>query len=928
MRGHFARECKAPKHQENRNIESPRRTVPVEESTSNTLVSQCDGLGYDWSNQNKDLPILYLWLILFQALQVIQTQTLSQVSDIIKTGLAYDSQEFDNQVFDSQMNVRFKTSDGYHAVPPPYTGNFMPLKLDLVLAEEDEYVVSLPTVAKNKVKTSELKLKTVSEPIIKDCKTFDAGLAPFTVDFGVLVIKPHNKTPYELFLGRKPALSFMRPFGCPVTILNTLDHLGQAEKKAVPDQEYILLPLGTKDSLLSFISKQSPDDGFKPLGEEEKKVWKLVDLPNSKRVIRTKWIYRNKKDKRGIVVRNKARLVAQGYTQEEGIDYDEMDVKSAFLYGKIEEEVYVCQPLGFEDLKFPDKVYKVEKVLYGLHQSPRAWYKTLSTYLLDNGFQRGQIDKTLFIQRIKGDILLVRVYVDDIIFGSTKKELCTEFEKLMHKKFQISFMGELTFFLGLQVTQKDDEIFISQDKYMAKILKNFGFATMKTASIPMETSKPFLKDENAEDVDVYLNRSMIGSLMYLTSSRPDIMFDVCACARFQVTLRVLHLRVVKRMFRYLKGQPKLGLWYPKYSPFELEAYTNSDYAGASLDRKSTTGVDRQKVIVTKASIRHDLKLEDAEGTACLPNNTIFEELARMSAKTTTWNEFSSTMASAIICLATNKKIQNFKYIFDNMVKNLEARVKFFMFLRFVQVFVNHQLGDMSHHKKIFVTFSLTKKVFANMKKEGKGFYGVVTPLFETMMVQASDEVWERSEIPTDPHHTPIVTQPSSSQPQKKQKLRRKQRKATETPQTKPHTEEHVPTPSHDPFSSGEDRMQLTELMELCTKLSNRVLSLEKIKTNQAAEIEKLKKIVKKLKGKKKMRTHGLKRLYKVGLSARIVSFDDEGLVDKEDASKYGRIAETDADKDIFLIDETIQDQGRINNQDEMMCWDSRFNKIK
>ncbi|GJT27677.1 putative ribonuclease H-like domain-containing protein [Tanacetum coccineum] len=192
------------------------------------------------------------------------------------------------------------------------------------------------------------------------------------------------------------------------------------------------------------------------------KVWVLVDLPKGKRAIGTKWIFRNKKDERGIVIRNKARLVAQGYTQEEGIDYDEvfapvarieairlflayasfmgfmvyqMDVKSAFLYGQIEEEVYVCQPPGFEDPDYPDKVYKVVKALYGLHQAPRAWYETLAKYLLDNGFHRGKIDQTLFIKKQKGDILLVQVYVDDIIFGSTKKELCLEFEKLMHDKF-------------------------------------------------------------------------------------------------------------------------------------------------------------------------------------------------------------------------------------------------------------------------------------------------------------------------------------------------------------------------------------------------------------------------------------------------------------------------------------------------------------
>ncbi|GKB26160.1 uncharacterized mitochondrial protein-like protein [Tanacetum coccineum] len=148
-------------------------------------------------------------------------------------------------------------------------------------------------------------------------------------------------------------------------------------------------------------------------------------------------------------------------------------------------------------------------------------------------------------------------------------------------------MGELTFFLGIQVTQKDDGIFISQDKYVDEILKKFGFSTMKTASTPMETSKPLMKDENAEDVNVHLYRSMIVLLMYLTSPTPDIMFVVCTCARFQVTPKVSHLHDVKRIFRYLKGQPKLGLWYPKDSP-DLEAYTDSDYAGACLDRKSTT----------------------------------------------------------------------------------------------------------------------------------------------------------------------------------------------------------------------------------------------------------------------------------------------------------------------------------------------------
>nr|GEV71273.1 putative ribonuclease H-like domain-containing protein [Tanacetum cinerariifolium] len=214
-------------------------------------------------------------------------------------------------------------------------------------------------------------------------------------------------------------------------------------------------------------------------------------------------------------------------------------------------------PKGFED---PDYPYKVYKALYGLHQAPRAWYETLTNYLLENGFQRGKIDQTLFIKRQKGNILLVQVYVDDIIFGSTIKELCKAFEKLINDKFQMSSMGELSFFLRLQVKQKENRIFISQDKYVAEILRKFGLTDGKSASTPIDTEKTLLKDPDGEDVDVHT-----------------------------VTPKASHLHAVKRIFRYLKGKPHLGLWYPKDSPFNLVAYSDSDYAGASLDRKSTTG---------------------------------------------------------------------------------------------------------------------------------------------------------------------------------------------------------------------------------------------------------------------------------------------------------------------------------------------------
>ncbi|GJU00691.1 putative ribonuclease H-like domain-containing protein [Tanacetum coccineum] len=349
---------------------------------------------------------------------------------------------------------------------------------------------------------------------------------------------------------------------------------------------------------------------------EPKKISEALEdekLPNGKKATGTKGVYKNKKDERGVMVRNKARLVTEGHRQEEGINYDEvfahvarieairiflafasymgfivyqMDVKSAFLYGTIDEEVYVSQPLGFIDPKYPKKVYKVMKALYGLHQAPRAWYATLSTFLLKSGYRRGTIDKTLVIKKDKNDIMLVQVYVDDIIFGSTKRSWYDEFEALMKSRFQMSSIGELTFFLGLQVKQKEDGIFIM---YVAEILKKLYFACVKMASTPIETQKPLVKDEEATDVDVHLYRSMIGFLMYLTASSPDIMFAVCACSRFQVTPMTSHLNAVKRIFRYLKGKPKLGLWHPRVLSFDLEAYSDSNYARANLDRKSTTG---------------------------------------------------------------------------------------------------------------------------------------------------------------------------------------------------------------------------------------------------------------------------------------------------------------------------------------------------
>ncbi|GJW47607.1 retrovirus-related pol polyprotein from transposon TNT 1-94 [Tanacetum coccineum] len=810
----------------------------------------------------------------------------------------------------------------------------------------------------------------------------------------VLVTKPHNKTPYELLLGRPPSISFMRPFGCPVTILNTLDPLGKFDRKAdegflvgysinskgfrvfnsrtwkveenlhinflenktnvagsgietnvnagqarqekASDHEYILLPLMLSNSPLS-LSTQSTDDkdadevpdkgdndvsqrngqekeggasnkeddqhvqdfraeldsllvqqkegyanntnrdstaspsistagpsintasenintgspnintaspipndssmqslentGIFDDAYDDREVGAEADLNNLETTMNVSpipttrihkdhpkdqiigdinsatqtrrmtkiskehaMVYRNKKDERGIVVRNKARMVTQGYTQDEGIDYD-----------------VVFAPVA-----------RIEAI------------------------RRGIIDKTLFIKKDKGDILLVQMYVDDIIFESTKKSLCIEFESLMHKKFQMSSMGELTFFLGLHVMQRDDGIFISQDKYVADILKKFDFVTMKTASTPIETNKALLKDEEALDVDeAFLDSDYAGDSLDRKSTTGGCQF------------------LGKRLIS----------WQCKKQSVVTNSTTEAEYVAAAncyvqhIEIGNFTEDSYEKKLIQVIKIHTDHNVADLL-TKLLMIKTVIKEWEK--------TEWKGTMASAIICLATKKHFNFSKYIFDNMVKKWEGGVKFLMYPRFVQVFLDKQVEGMSKHKGIYVIPSHTKKVFANMKRPGKGFSGKVTPLFETMMVQATEDMGEDSATPIDSHSTPIHTQPSSSKPQKK-KSRRKQRKdsgPTEPIPDEAINEKHVATPSCDPPQSGEDRMQLTELIDLCTQLQSRVLALETTKSNQDLEIESLKRRVKSLEKRRKLRIPGFKRLRKVGSVSRVKSSND------------------------------------------------------
>jgi hypothetical protein len=297
-------------------------------------------------------------------------------------------------------------------------------------------------------------------------------------------------------------------------------------------------------------------------------VWVLEPPPKDKNNIGTKWFFHNKEDEHGLVVCNKARLVAKGFSQVEGLDFGEtfapvtrleairmllaysshhdiklyqMDVKSAFLNGNINELVYVKQPPGFEDPRNPNQVYRLGKALYRLKQAPRAWYERLSGFLVKQGFKIGRVDTILFTKEVNGELFICQIYVDDIIFGSTNDALSHEFTTMTSREFEKSMIGELNFFLDLQIKQLKEGTFISQDKYIKDILKKFMMDDCKAIKTPMATNAHLNLDVDGKLVDQSLYHSLIGSLLYLTVSRPDIMFSVCLCARFQANPKESHL---------------------------------------------------------------------------------------------------------------------------------------------------------------------------------------------------------------------------------------------------------------------------------------------------------------------------------------------------------------------------------------------------
>nr|GEW66728.1 putative ribonuclease H-like domain-containing protein [Tanacetum cinerariifolium] len=1171
-KGHFARECRSPKDSRRNGAAEPhRRNVLVENSTSNALVSQYDGVGsYDWSFQIEEEPANYA-LMVFSSLS-------------------------------SSFEMWFQSSDGYHAVPPSYRCTFMPPKPDLVFnnapngVETDHFgftiklsptkpdqdlshtyrpsapiiedwstkLVKSPRLSVQHVETSILvaTLKPASpkppsngkrrnmkacsvckslDHLIKDCDyhekkmakpttrnyahrgnhkhyalithptcqmhmvpatvltqskpgpitvvrpgnsqhalkdkgVIDSGCSRLHMDlFGPTFVKSLNKKCYFLVVtddySRTPSIGFIRPFGCPVTILNDLDSLGKFERKEPefdkkkPESEVIVSPSSSaqskkhndktkreakgkspiesytgyrnlsvefEDYFDNSINKvnvvdasQLLDDPDTPkleditysdekedvgaeadfnnletsitvspipttrvhkdhhvtqiigdlssatqtrsmtrvakdqgrlsqmfnddfhtcmfacfLSQEEskrvhqalkdpswikamqeellkfkmQKVWVLVDLPYAKRAIGTKWVCRNKNDERSIVVRNKARLVAQGHTQEEGIDYKEvfalvakieairlflayasfmgfmmyqMDVKSAFLYGTIEEVIYVCQPLGFEDPNHPDKVYKVVKALYGLHQTPKAWYETLANYLLENGFQRGKIDQTLFIKR-----------------------------------------------------QKDG----------------------KSASTPIDTEKPLLKDPDGEDVNVHIYRSMIKSLMYLTSSRPDIMFAeanscgtssteaeyVAAASCYAQVLwiqnqlldyglesleRMIHVTTIlsagsltsqkmvlnspclthiknwlvqiKRSLSWLV-QKQTDLNKEKANPLIVDSLLKTIWSSIhhllinevlTIPRQTTTGkeisnpfmaeacccmfndekvsaakskfsaisikspllgvntprcdedrlevmelmvfllpmvekvrvevyavdlqttvavktvddvirlqalVDKKKVVVTEATIREALHLDDAKGVECFPNEEIFTELARMgyekpSTKLTFYKAFFSSQ---------------WKFPIDTILQCMSAK---------------RTSGMNSVHQWHLLSYAYLQKVFANMRRVGKGFLGVETPLFEGMFVEQQVAKEGDAEVHGEEANAGDAAEGDVCAAN------------DEVPTVQPQSPQPQPQPQQD---DGIPMNLLQEVMDTCTALSRRVEPLELDKIAQALEFTKLKRRLK------------------------------------------------------------------------------------
>nr|GEY60580.1 hypothetical protein [Tanacetum cinerariifolium] len=456
----------------------------------------------------------------------------------------------------------------------------------------------------------------------------------FTQNHSIIRLR-HGKTPYELLHSKLSDLSFFHVFGALYYLTNDTEnlvipqdvrddnldmevaHMRNDPLFSVPIPEVTSIkwtkdhplnniigqlsrPISTRlqlyeqalfcyyDAFLTFVEPKTYKEALtqscwieamqEVLNEFERlEVWELVPRPDQVMVMTLKWIYKVKHDELGSILKNKARLVARGYRQEEGIDFEEsfapMDVKTAFLKGNLREEVYVSQPDEFMDPDNPNHMYKLKKALYGLKQAPRAWYDMLSSFLLSQDFSKGSVDPTLFIRRNGNDLLLVQIYADGIIFAASTLELCDLSANLMCSKFKMSMMGKISFFLGLQISQSPRSIFINQSKYALESLKKYDFESCDLVDTPMVEKSTLDEDREEKAIDPSHYRGMIGTLLYLTASRPDLQFAICMCARYQARPTEKH-----------------------DSSVALTAFTDADHAGCQDTRRSTSGSVKNGVI--------------------------------------------------------------------------------------------------------------------------------------------------------------------------------------------------------------------------------------------------------------------------------------------------------------------------------------------
>ncbi|MCF8701902.1 DDE-type integrase/transposase/recombinase, partial [Corynebacterium sp. MC-10] len=373
-------------------------------------------------------------------------------------------------------------------------------------------------------------------------------------------------------------------------------------------------PVTFEEAVQSKKWRDAMDEEIKSI--EKNDTWELTSLPKGHKAIGVKWVYKAKKNSKGEIERYKARLVAKGYSQRAGIDYDEvfapvarletvrliislaaqnkwkihqMDVKSAFLNGVLDEEVYIQQPMGYKVKMQEDKVLRLKKALYGLKQAPRAWNSRIDKYLQENGFAKCPHEHALYTKMKDGDILIVCLYVDDLIFAGNNQRMIDEFKQSMAKVFEMTDIGLMAYYLGIEVKQLEDGIFISQEGYAKEIIKKFKMDDCNPVNTPVECGIKLSKHDEDEKVDTTMFKSLVGSLRYLTCTRPDILYATGLISRYMENPTTTHLKTARRILRYLKGTINFGLFYSTSNDYKLVGYSDSDWAGDIDDRKSTTG---------------------------------------------------------------------------------------------------------------------------------------------------------------------------------------------------------------------------------------------------------------------------------------------------------------------------------------------------